>query len=93
MTVPVLTSEWGSQRPSVYEVMKAIVQEELEELPKRLRQQRGPRMAGCLTSALCTANLRDRAATGEHAHGCGALIDSCDEARGVAFLKTGVWPG
>jgi tetratricopeptide (TPR) repeat protein len=52
-------------QPSCYQAMADIVQEELEEFPARLRKMsRGGMMSGleqgCLTSALCSTNLRNR---------------------------------
>ena len=87
----------ASLKPSVYEVMSEIVDEEIDELPTRLRKQRKTRvipMAGCLTSALCASNLRDRAETGPAAasNPFSIPINQADGARCVQFLKTGVWP-
>ena len=83
--------------PSVYSVMADIVDEELNELPVRLRKQRKSRvavMAGCLTSALCSTNLRDRGATGPAVDGnmFSTPIDAVDSHRCIEFLRTGVWP-
>ena len=76
--------------------MADIVDEEIDELPARLRTQRKSRdiFRGCLTSALCCTNLRDRGATGPAVEGntFSTPINTADGPRCMAFLKTGVWP-
>ena len=84
-------------KPSVYDVMCEIVTEEIDELPARLRQQRKARtvpIAGCLPSALCCTNLRDRRETGPASAGnqFSVPINAADGPRCIEFLKTGVWP-
>jgi hypothetical protein len=81
-------------KPSVYDVMCEIVAEEVDELPARLRKQRKTHIPsihmGCLTSALCSTNLRDRAETGPDPFS--GLINAADGTRCIKLLKTGVWP-